>query len=59
FSALNPELKMQMFEQVKQIVDAHQTTVLLVTHDVQETSKVADRMLVVKNGAIVDNIRRS
>ncbi|MGL5291616.1 MAG: thiamine ABC transporter ATP-binding protein [Vibrionaceae bacterium] len=58
FSALNPELKAQMFEQVKQMVNTYQTTVLLVTHDVQEMWQVVDRMLVVKNGAIVDSMTR-
>ncbi|MGL4734046.1 MAG: thiamine ABC transporter ATP-binding protein, partial [Enterovibrio sp.] len=58
FSALNPELKTQMFLQVKQLVETYQTTVLLVTHDVQETLQVVDRMLVVKNGAIIDHIQR-
>lgn len=57
FSALNPELKTQMFLQVKQLVETHQTTVLLVTHDVQETLQVVDRMLVVKNGTIIDHIQ--
>src|SRR6266567_2300034 len=52
FAALDALTRIRMHELVRELVANHQPGVLLVTHDVDEAITLADRILVMRNGAI-------
>lgn len=52
FAALDALTRIRMHALVKELVARHQPGVLLVTHDVDEAIALADRILVMRNGAI-------
>jgi sulfonate transport system ATP-binding protein len=52
FAALDALTRIRMHALVKELVTRHQPGVLLVTHDVDEAIALADRILVMRNGAI-------
>jgi sulfonate transport system ATP-binding protein len=53
FGALDALTRMRMHELLFKLVEIHRPTVLLVTHDVDEALKLADRVLVIGDGRIV------
>jgi sulfonate transport system ATP-binding protein len=52
FAALDALTRIRMHELVKELVARHRPGVLLVTHDVDEAIILADRILVMRDGAI-------
>ena len=52
FAALDALTRIRMHELVKELVARHRPGVLLVTHDVDEAMALADRILVMRDGAI-------
>jgi sulfonate transport system ATP-binding protein len=56
FAALDALTRLKMQELVKQLVGRHQPGVLLVTHDVDEAVRLADRVLVLKGGSLTLDI---
>jgi sulfonate transport system ATP-binding protein len=52
FAALDALTRIRMHELVKELVARHRPGVLLVTHDVDEAIALADRILVMRDGAI-------
>ena len=52
FAALDALTRIRMHALVKQLVARHRPAVLLVTHDVDEAIALADRILVMREGAI-------
>lgn len=52
FAALDALTRIRMHQLVRELVANHQPGVLLVTHDVDEAIALADRILVMRNGAI-------
>ena len=52
FAALDALTRIRMHDLVKELVTRHRPGVLLVTHDVDEAVALADRILVMRNGAI-------
>ena len=56
FAALDALTRLKMQALVKQLCDRHQPGVLLVTHDVDEAVRLADRVLVLKEGALTLDI---
>ncbi|MEJ0091911.1 MAG: ABC transporter ATP-binding protein [Methylocella sp.] len=52
FAALDALTRIRMHRLVKELVARHQPGVLLVTHDVDEATALADRVLVMRAGAI-------
>jgi len=53
FGALDALTRLKMHELLFQLIRQQRPTVLLVTHDVDEAIKLADRILVMENGRIV------
>ena len=53
FSALDPDLRAEMWTLIEQICAAKQLTLLLVTHQVDELKDKVDRILQVKDGRLV------
>jgi sulfonate transport system ATP-binding protein len=53
FGALDALTRLRMHELLFRLIRQHQPTVLLVTHDVDEAIKLADRVLVMEAGRIV------
>ena len=56
FAALDALTRLKMQALVKQLCDRHRPGVLLVTHDVDEAVRLADRVLVLKDGALTLDI---
>jgi sulfonate transport system ATP-binding protein len=56
FAALDALTRLKMQALVKQLCDRHRPGVLLVTHDVDEAVRLADRVLVLKNGKLTLDI---
>jgi sulfonate transport system ATP-binding protein len=56
FAALDALTRLKMQALVKQLCDRHEPGVLLVTHDVDEAVRLADRVLVLKEGALTLDI---
>ena len=52
FAALDALTRIRMHGLVKELVRRHRPGVLLVTHDVDEAVALADRVLVMRDGAI-------
>jgi sulfonate transport system ATP-binding protein len=57
FAALDALTRIRMHVLVKDLVARHRPGVLLVTHDVDEAIALADRILVMRNGAIAAEYR--
>ena len=51
FSALDPELRDQLRNDVRRVIKADRATALLVTHDQEEALSMADRVAVMRDGA--------
>jgi sulfonate transport system ATP-binding protein len=56
FAALDALTRLKMQALVKELCDRHQPGVLLVTHDVDEAVRLADRVLVLKDGSLTLDI---
>ncbi len=52
FSNLDEQLKGEVRQQIKAILQKTQTTTILVTHDLQDALSLADRLAVMRNGKI-------
>ena len=52
FSALDPELREQLRNDVRRVIKADGATALLVTHDQEEALSMADRVAVMRGGVI-------
>ncbi len=52
FSNLDEQLKGEMRQQIKTILEKTQTTTILVTHDLQDALSLANRLAVMRNGKI-------
>jgi sulfonate transport system ATP-binding protein len=59
FAALDALTRIKMHRLIKRLVERHQPGVLLVTHDVDEAIALADRALIMRNGAIAAEYRVS
>ncbi|OWY29005.1 ABC transporter ATP-binding protein [Herbaspirillum robiniae] len=55
FAALDALTRIRMHALVRQLLDRHRPGVLLVTHDVDEAIVLADRILVMRDGAIASD----
>jgi sulfonate transport system ATP-binding protein len=55
FAALDALTKLQMQDLVAELCAVHQPAVVLVTHDVDEAIRLADRILILRNGRFVVN----
>ena len=55
FSALDPELREEMWQLIEQLCTEKNLTLLLVTHQVAELQDKVDRIVKVENGQIVEN----
>ncbi|MBK0002482.1 MULTISPECIES: amino acid ABC transporter ATP-binding protein [Erwiniaceae] len=53
-SALDPELVQEVLQVIRSIID-HQTTILLVTHEMSFARDIADRIIFMADGAIVED----
>lgn len=56
FGALDALTRIKMHDLLKQLCDRHQPAVLFITHDVDEAIKLADRVIVLDQGKIVEDI---
>ena len=52
FSNLDEQLKGEVRQQIKAILEKTQTTTILVTHDLQDALSLADKLAVMRNGKI-------
>lgn len=52
-SGFDPEARHEFHDLVRRLAAEHQTTILLTTHDLDEASKLADRILILSGGRIV------
>lgn len=59
FAALDALTRIRMHDLVRQLVANHRPGVLLVTHDVDEAITLADRILVMRDGAIAFEHRKA
>ncbi|MET0313617.1 MAG: ABC transporter ATP-binding protein [Hansschlegelia sp.] len=57
FAALDALTRLRMQQLVKELIARHRPGVLLVTHDVDEAIALADRILLMRDGAIAHEIR--
>jgi sulfonate transport system ATP-binding protein len=57
FAALDALTRLNMQDLIGQLVSRHQPAVLLVTHDVDEAIRLADRVLVLRDGALITDER--
>jgi sulfonate transport system ATP-binding protein len=57
FAALDALTRLQMQDLVNELVRRHRPAVLLVTHDVEEAIRLADRVLVLREGHFVVDLR--
>ncbi|WP_420913308.1 ABC transporter ATP-binding protein [Herbaspirillum aquaticum] len=57
FAALDALTRIRMHVLVRQLLARHRPGVLLVTHDVDEAIVLADRILVMRDGAIANDVR--
>lgn len=53
-SALDYKATTQVIEELKRLRDIYETSIILVTHDISVVSAVADNVLVLKNGKIME-----
>jgi len=59
FAALDALTRIRMHELVRELVASHRPGVLLVTHDVDEAIALADRILIMRDGAIAFEHRKN
>jgi sulfonate transport system ATP-binding protein len=59
FAALDALTRLKMQDLVAELVARHEPAVLLVTHDVDEAIQLADRILILKDGEFVVDLRIS
>lgn len=59
FAALDALTRLRMHQLVKELIARHRPGVLLVTHDVDEAVALADRILLMRDGAIAHEMRLS
>ncbi|MGP3911978.1 ABC transporter ATP-binding protein [Nonomuraea sp. 10N515B] len=52
-ASFDPQARSEFHDLVRGLVDAHETTVLLTTHDLDEAEKLADRIVVLNGGRII------
>jgi glycine betaine/proline transport system ATP-binding protein len=53
FSALDPLIRRDMQDEVVRLQDDLQTTMVFITHDLQEAVKLGDRILIMRDGELV------
>ena len=53
FSSLDLKLKYKLYALFKKLCERNKTTALFVTHDIDEALQLADRLIVIKDGACV------
>ena len=53
FSALDPLIRRDMQDEVVRLQDDLQTTMVFITHDLQEAVKLGDRILIMRDGEVV------
>ncbi|HXF44616.1 MAG TPA: molybdenum ABC transporter ATP-binding protein [Burkholderiaceae bacterium] len=53
FSAVDPAVRAQLYEELGQLRLGFAMPIVLVTHDVQEAQRLADRMAVLEGGAVI------
>jgi len=53
FSALDPLIRRQMQDEMMEIQDALDKTILFITHDLNEALRIGDRVCIMKDGAVV------
>ncbi|WMY97138.1 MAG: thiamine ABC transporter ATP-binding protein ThiQ [Arsenophonus sp.] len=53
FSALDPILRNEMLVLLKQICDEKQLTLLIVSHNLEDTVKITNRSIIISNGKII------
>lgn len=53
FSALDPLIRREMQDEMLRIQEQLGTTVIFITHDLQEALKIGDRIAIMRNGAFV------
>lgn len=52
FSALDPLIKTEMQDQLLELQDTLQKTIVFITHDLDEAIKIGDRIVIMKDGVI-------
>ncbi|MEU9883931.1 ABC transporter ATP-binding protein [Sphaerisporangium sp. NPDC051011] len=52
-AGFDPQARHEFHDLVRGLADAHDTTVLLTTHDLDEAEKLADRILILNGGQII------
>ena len=57
FGALDPLTRAEMQRMVKDLLKAGEVTTLIVTHDLQEALFLADRVVLMQEGAVLANVR--
>ena len=55
FGALDKELKLELRQETKKILKDNGITSIIVSHDIDDASAMSDRVLIIKNGIIVQN----
>jgi glycine betaine/proline transport system ATP-binding protein len=53
FSALDPLIRRDMQDELIRIQEQLQTTIIFITHDLQEALKIGDKIAIMRNGAFV------
>ena len=53
FSALDPLIRRDMQDEVIRLQEDLQKTMVFITHDLQEAVKLGDRILIMRDGAVV------
>lgn len=53
FSALDPLIRRDMQDELIRIQDQMQTTIVFITHDLQEALKIGDKIAIMRNGSFV------
>ena len=56
FNALDEELKNNLHNETKKIIEEKNLTVLMVSHDRNETTFFSDRQIIMENGRIIEEI---
>ncbi|WP_374449862.1 ATP-binding cassette domain-containing protein [Stella sp.] len=53
FSALDPLTRVELQDELAALARAHSRTILFVTHDLDEAARLADRIAILRDGAVV------
>ena len=51
-AGLDPAGRREMFELIRRLHDLHGTTIVLVTHSMEDAARMADRLVVMQNGRV-------